>query len=218
MKRIILISSIIISVVFIGCKKKSTSPSNSTTTSNSNNNTDCGQLTLMIDGITKTLTNQKITLTKLNSNNVSVYSDNQTYYDFQIWGEVDGGNLAIDITNFDWQNPLANTILSKTYYNNSNLNTNSCKDVNGHPYCQEFVTVYNNKNDANGPWATAMEIDDEYTEDKSFLEITKIDGSTKKASGTFEIKLYRDVETDTTSYRESKIVKGTFTNLCYITQ
>ena len=216
MKKILLTLAIVTSVIFIGCKKTTTTPSNSNNTNN--NSSDCGQLTLTMDGITKTLSNQKISLTKMNSNSTSLYSDNQIYYDFQIWGVVDGGNLAIDITNFEWQNPSLNSILSKVYYNNSNLNTNSCKTVNGHPYCQEFTTVYDNKNDTNGPWSSATEIDAEYADDKSFLEITKMDGTTKKASGNFEIIIYQDVETDSTSYRASKKVKGTFTNLCYITQ
>jgi hypothetical protein len=216
MKKILLIIAILTSLTFIGCKKTTTTPNNSNTPTN--NSSDCGQLTLTFDGVTKTLNNQKISLTKLNSNNVSNYSDNQTYYDFQIWGEVEGGNLAIDITNFEWQNPSLNTILSKIYYNNANLNSNSCKTVNGHPYCQEFLTVYDNINDADGPWSSVMEIDDEYANDKSYFEITKMDGTTKKASGNFEIKLYRDIETDIASSRVCKIVKGTFTNLCYITQ
>jgi hypothetical protein len=154
----------------------------------------------------------------MNSNFTSQYSDNQIYYDFQIWGEVDGGNLAIDITNFEWQNPTLNTILTKIYYNNKNLNSNICKSVNGHPYCQEFLAVFDNKNDQGGPWASATEIDEVYATDKSYFEITKIDGTTKKASGNFEIKLFREAQTDTSSYTESKTIKGTFTNLCYITQ
>lgn len=215
MKKILFTIAILTTVLIFGCKKTSTTPTNTNTTTNTS---DCGSLTLTIDGVTKTLANQKISLTKMNSNSTSQYSDNQIYYDFQIWGEVDGGNLAIDITNYEWQSPTINTILSKIYYNNSNLNTNSCKTVNNHPYCQEFLTVFDNKSDQGGPWATALEIDAAYPSDKSYLEITKMDGTTKKASGNFEIKLFRDSQNDTISTMDTKIIKGSFTNLCYITQ
>jgi hypothetical protein len=219
MKKFILTSFIGLSVLVFSCKKETTTPTTSTTTTNSNTNSTSGELTLTFDNVSKTLTNQKITLTKYNSDNFSVNSDHQIFYDFQIWGEVDGGRLAMDFTNYEWQNPNTNTILAKTYYNYSPLNGNICKSVNGNEYCQEFLVVYDNKQDSDGPWSTYSEFEgDDYVNDKSYFKITEMNGTTKKASGNFEIKLFRTVSTDTTEVNETKTIKGTFTNLSYIVQ
>jgi hypothetical protein len=223
MKKIILTSFIGLSVLVFSCKKETTTPTTSTTNTNSNNNSNSnssnGVLTLTFDNVTKTLANQKITLTKYNSDNTSVNSDHQIYYDFQIWGEVDGGNLAMDFTNFEWQNPNANTILAKTYYNYAPLNGDICKSVNGNKYCQEFLVVYDNKQDSNGPWSTFSEFDGvDYLNDKSYFKITEMNGTTKKVSGNFEIKVFRTISTDTSDVNETKTIKGSFTNLSYIVQ
>ncbi len=118
---------------------------------------------------------------------------------------VDNGTLIISASNWDWQNPPVDGILSKIYDTNVEIGDNAaCMDSGGFTYCDGGLVTY-----LDGANIYISEgIDDEGA---GRITISEVDTENKRVSGSFDVTTI-DLTTD-----EKITFTGTFENLNYRT-
>jgi hypothetical protein len=121
-----------------------------------------------------------------------------------ITATIDGGLFTITVSNWDWQNPPVDGIITKKYDTNANVvagpNT-KCKIVGDVGYCDSGLGTYIYKSDIYSSF-------DLESEENGLITITQNDPGNKTVSGTFEFI--------TSTFSGEKITfSGTFDNIKY---
>jgi hypothetical protein len=157
-------------------------------------------ITLSIDGASKSATiSSSILLVETTGNKGRSLGVNA----------LEGSNLLIlSISNWDFQNPPADGILVKTYYDNSNPSPNpksTCIQVNSTALCDNALVTYLIGTD----YYSSIGYDGPAYE--SIIKITANDATAKKISGEYDFKVQSATGTQLT-------LKGKFDNVSYIKQ
>ena len=145
-------------------------------------------------------------------NSVSKVTENgntQTY--LHIRGGLDDGHLVLEVSNWDWQNPPENGILTKTYDTNNEVRGNNA-DVGPNTDCTlEDEIFYCDRSEGlfiigEYTYATAYVEDG----DRGRIQILENDTINQTVSGSFEFVTY--------SYWTKEYISfdGTFENLEYV--
>lgn len=146
------------------------------------------------------------TITEFNNTLLDAPLGGQIGRRLDLRANVDGGNLIISASNWEWQNPPTDGIITKTYDTNEDFDNGpniQCMDIDGNTFCDGGLGTY--FLDSGVSYST-----DELP-DGSFgsITISQNDTDAKTVSGSFEftvIELFTEEEIK---------FKGTFTNLEY---
>jgi len=144
-------------------------------------------------------------ITNFNNTLLAESQSGETGRRLDLRANVEGGTLIITVSNWDWQNPPMDGVLTKTYDTNVEIGENAaCMDSNGITYCDGGLVTY-----LDGAVIYISEaIDDEGA---GRITISDVDSENKRVSGSFDVTTI-DLSTD-----EKITFKGTFENLNYRT-
>ncbi len=159
---------------------------------------DKGSFTMTLQSTETNVAGTKATLTVSGG---QTSSSGQASHTLRIAGKVNEDSISISISNWEFQEPPDNAIITKDYYNVYSDNEELCQKASSNvTVCEGTLIKY-----MEGDKLFASFSKDDVT---LILDIIKCDGN--KVSGKFEIELENVYDNN-----ETKTVKGEFTDLKY---
>jgi len=166
-----------------------------------NNNTVQGSMTIEIDSVSQTPTNFST-----NNTLISVEEYGEMGRRFDIRANIGSDQLIISASNWDFQNPPAGGILTKTYDTNTSGGTgpNQYCEVRQVTFCDGGLATYI----SNGTNHVSQSMSSEPT---GAITITQNNTVDKTISGTIDVKVIDFIQQNAQPIR----ITGTFTDLPY---
>lgn len=142
--------------------------------------------------------------TNLNNTYIHTTQNGESGARLDLRCEIDGGNLILSVSNWDWQTPPDNGLILKKYNANLELSTeNDCMDNNNMTYCDGALVTHQMIG------ASKSQISTKESNFDSYIKITGNNASDKTVTGEFKAILKDFWGNDSTH------VEGNFTNLTY---
>lgn len=148
-----------------------------------------------------TETNVTVTKATLTVSGGQTSSSGQASHTLRIAGKVNEDSISLSVSNWEFQEPPDNAIITKKYFNVYSDNEELCRQASSNVRVCEGVLIKYMEGDK---LFTTFSKDDATI----ILDITKCDGN--KVSGSFDIEMENIDDND-----ETRTIKGEFTDLKY---